>query len=40
MKVSRSGYYVWKNSGKSRHREENENLLPIGARLVDGDTRG
>jgi len=29
MRVSRSGYYAWKNTGKSKHQEENENLIPI-----------
>ncbi len=29
MEVSRSGYYAWKNIGKSKHEEENELLVPV-----------
>ncbi len=29
MRASRSGYYAWRNNGKSKHQEENENLIPI-----------
>jgi hypothetical protein len=29
MQVSRSGYYVWRNRGKSLRQRENERLIPI-----------
>jgi len=29
MQVSRSGYYSWKNRGKSKRQRENESLVPV-----------
>ena len=29
MGVSRSGYYSWKNRGKSKRQKENERLVPV-----------